>query len=137
MVGITTPVATSTDIGESIGGKLFGRNLLNDTTGADAMGLAADVPGTYTLLGRLKAVVEAVLSLAPTRNAFVITPSDTVALATIPRSVRVNAAGTVAYRTIDATADVTITALAGEVIPGRVQYLRATGTSATGFVGYA
>ena len=80
---------------------------------------------------------DAAALLVPARNDFAITPSDGAAITPLPRAVRVNVAGTVVYRSVDSAADVTINAAAGEVIQSRVQYIRATGTSATGFVGKA
>ncbi|WP_294390425.1 hypothetical protein [uncultured Sphingomonas sp.] len=142
MADFNSPLPAGTPIGTNISGKLHGNNLLNDTTGEDAMGLVTTSPGANTLLGRLKAIVTALAArlltdAGPASKAFAITPSDGTAISPIPRAVRVNAAGTVAFRASGSSADVTITAVAGEIIPVNIQYIRAAGTSATGFVGYA
>lgn len=137
MVDLTTPAPDGTIIGDMIDGKFHGRNLIKDSAGADAMGLVEATPAANTLLGRLKAIVDAILTIAPARNAFVIVKSDTNAISPLPRAVRVDVAGAVTYRAADSNADVTITALAGEVIQARVQYIRSTGTAASGFVGLA
>ncbi len=83
------------------------------------------------------AIQAATEAAQPARQSFTITPNDTTAITPLPRAVRVNTAGTVAYRAVDSAADVTVTVSAGETIPARIQYIRATGTSATGFVGHA
>jgi len=64
MADVTTPIPAGTAAGALIDGKLFGRNLLNDTAGADAMGLVADAPAANTLLGRLKAIAAGLAGLA-------------------------------------------------------------------------
>ena len=75
--------------------------------------------------------------IAPARNVYTITASDATAVSPLPRAVRVNVGGTFIFRTVDGISDVTITALAGELLNARIQYLRATGTTATGFTGFA
>lgn len=60
MVDVTTPVPDGTVIGVVIGGKMHGYNLLNDTAGADAMGLVTATPAANTMLGRLKAIETAI-----------------------------------------------------------------------------
>lgn len=56
-----TPVADGkTFAAKDIGGVLFAKNLLSDTAGADAMGLVDPNPAANTLLGRLKAIADAV-----------------------------------------------------------------------------
>lgn len=193
MADVTTPVPDATALGLLVAGRLLGFNLLNDTAGADAMGLVTASPAAFTLLGRLKAIsdntdgleslvtatntllttlggyqdgqegllgdlrtllttqatyldgLENLLTLGngsaelvtPARRSFAIAKHDTTAITPLPRAVRVDVAGTVTYRTVDDTADVTMTALAGEVIQARVQFIRATGTSASGFLGFA
>lgn len=47
----------------------------------------------------------------------------------------VSVGGTVAFRAIDSTADVSITAVAGTFYPIAIKFLRATGTTATGIIG--
>lgn len=68
---------------------------------------------------------------SPARKIFLITPHATNEIDPLPKAIRCNVAGTVAVRTIDSTADVSITMAAGEVLPIRAQYIRATGTTAT------
>lgn len=100
---------------------------------------AASLPlpsGAATAAG-LTAVQTAAEASQPATQAFDITPHATNAITPLPRAVRVNAAGTVTFRMSGSATDVTITALAGEIIPGRVQYIRATGTTAAGFLGLA
>jgi len=60
MTDATTPLDDGTAVGLLIGGRLFSFNLLNDVAGADAMGLVTGTPAANTLLGRLKAVADAV-----------------------------------------------------------------------------
>jgi hypothetical protein len=45
-------------------GILFAKNLLNDTAGADAMGLVDPTPAPNTMLGRLKTIADGVTALA-------------------------------------------------------------------------
>lgn len=75
------------------------------------------------------------LITSPGRNAFTITPHATNEISPLPRSVRFDGAGTVALRTVDGAADISITVAAGETLDWRIQYIRATGTTATGIVG--
>lgn len=66
------------------------------------------------------------------RNADPITISDTVALNPVPEKLLVCAAGNIVLRTMNSGADITITgATAGQILPLRAQYVRATGTTAT------
>ena len=82
MAGQTTPVANGTDIGDLIGGKLYGRNLINDTAGADAMGLVHATPAPLTLLGRLKAITDALLGATPAGENYIgKTGGDVVTIA--------------------------------------------------------
>ena len=72
------------------------------------------------------------------RHAFAITPSDTIALASIPDRVYVGAAGAIVGRTMDSSVDVTFSAVpVGAVLPARFQYIRATGTTASALIGMA
>lgn len=52
----TTPYPAGTNVSETINAKEYGRSLLADAAGADAMGLVATTPAANTLLGRLKAI---------------------------------------------------------------------------------
>ena len=67
----------------------------------------------------------------PAKKMFAITPDATAAVSPIPKAIRCDVAGTVALRAMGSAADVSITMAAGEVLPVRVQYVRASGTSAT------
>ena len=71
----------------------------------------------------------------PGRNAFAISPHATNEINPLPRAVRFDVAGTVALRTIEGTADVSVTVAAGETLDWRIQYIRVAGTTATGIVG--
>lgn len=142
MTANTTPLDTGTVVGETIGGKLHGYSLLRDTAGADAMGVAGATPGATTLLGRLKAIADAIAAafssdIGVTRNIFAITPHATNPVSPIPRLIRADGAGTITFRTIDATADVTMTVVAGERIEGRFQYIRVSGTTVATLHGFA
>jgi hypothetical protein len=56
---ITTPVADGQVLAlKDVGGVKFPQNLLNDITGADAMGVVGAAPAANTLLGRLKAIAD-------------------------------------------------------------------------------
>lgn len=65
------------------------------------------------------------------RRMYLITPHATNEVDPLPKAIRADTAGTVALRSIDATADVTINMAAGEVLPVRAQFIRAAGTTAT------
>ena len=65
------------------------------------------------------------------RSITAITPSDTAELATVPKAIRCDIAGTVAFRAVDDAAFVSITMAAGEVLPVRAAHIKATGTTAT------
>lgn len=68
---------------------------------------------------------------SPARNVFLIAPHATNPLPNIPKAIRCDVAGTIAFRAVDDAADVSMTMAAGEILPVRVQYVRATGTSGT------
>jgi hypothetical protein len=72
---------------------------------------------------------------SPSEFPFAITPSDTVALTHAIRGFSVAVGGTVKVTRLDGSTD-TLTLPAG-VCPARVLLIWATGTTATGFVGYA
>jgi hypothetical protein len=73
----------------------------------------------------------------PARAAFAITPSNDQPLAILPKAIIAGSAGTVALRAVDSPSDVTVALAAGQILPLRVLYVRAAGTSATGLVGLA
>jgi hypothetical protein len=71
----------------------------------------------------------------PARDAFPLTPSDTVAISPIPKGIFVGSGGTVTLRAIDGAADVTYRNLAdGSYIAVRAQFIRATGTTASNMI---
>lgn len=72
---------------------------------------------------------------SPADRHFAITPNDGADLAQLPRAVRVGGAGTLVMRD-EAGVDVTYAVDAGEVLPFRVVRVLATGTTATGLVGW-
>lgn len=75
---------------------------------------------------------------APARTAFAIVPSDTVALAVLPKALYVGTGGVVVLRSVDATGDVTLKNVAsGQILDIRASHVRATGTTAADLVGLA
>ena len=59
---LTTPVPDGATLAtKDLGGVHIPKSTIVDQTGADAMGIAADSPGATTLLGRLKAITDALL----------------------------------------------------------------------------
>lgn len=73
----------------------------------------------------------------PARRAFAVTPSDSAELAVLPKALLIGGAGAVVLRAVDSAADVTVAVQAGQLLPIRAQFVRATGTTATGIVGLA
>lgn len=73
--------------------------------------------------------------MATARNAVTVTPHDTNVLSPIPDALYVGGAGTVTLRARGSSADVVMTAVAGGHLLVQAQYVRATGTTATGIVG--
>jgi hypothetical protein len=73
----------------------------------------------------------------PARKVFAITPHASNEINPLPKSVRFNVGGTVAFRAVDSTEDVSVTVADGEQLDYRMQYIRATGTTATGILGAA
>ena len=72
------------------------------------------------------------------RNLFAITPSDSVALAVIPKALYVGVTGNVAIQAANDTAPVTLVGVpAGSILPIRAAYVLANGTTATSIVGLA
>lgn len=74
---------------------------------------------------------------SPARDAFAIAPSDSVALPILPKAILVGAGGTITLRAIDSGTDVAIETVAGQILPIRAEFVRATGTSAGSLVGLA
>lgn len=73
----------------------------------------------------------------PGREMFVITPHATDEIAPLPKAIRADDDGTIALRAVDSGADVTITVVAGEIIPVRAKHIRITGTTVTLIHGFA
>jgi hypothetical protein len=72
----------------------------------------------------------------PTRNSFVITPSDTNELPFVTRAIYVGGTGDITLRLADDTGSQIIKAVAvGSMLPLRVRQVFATGTGATLLVG--
>ncbi len=74
---------------------------------------------------------------SPARDAFAITPHDSNALTAVPKALLIGAGGALRFRAIDAIADVSVTVVTGQLLPVRVAYVRATGTTAGQIVGLA
>lgn len=75
---------------------------------------------------------------APSRSPYSVTPSDSVELPSIPKSLYIGTGGTVVLRGIDGAADVIFKNVAnGQTIDVCAQYVRATGTTATDIVALA
>lgn len=125
-----TPLGTGTNVSETIGQKEYGRSLLFDATGADAMGLVDANPAPLSFFGRLKAIYDAVLRTGPATRIFAIVPSDTQMVIPAPRALRVTVPGNLAVRGTD-TSPVTIPVIANELIPFSPAYVLQTGTTAT------
>ncbi|MEO1967215.1 MAG: hypothetical protein ABGW87_00700 [Sphingomonadaceae bacterium] len=90
------------------------------------------MPDTFDRFGHLADTL-----ISPARIAFTITPSDSINLDEIPKAFAVGSAGTIVVRAIDSSEDVSLTVVAGQIVPLRVSHVRASGTSVTGIVGFA
>ena len=73
----------------------------------------------------------------PARQATVVTPDNSVEIPTLPKGLLIGGAGTIVLRAVDSAADVSITVTAGQLLPIRAQFIRATGTTATNIVALA
>jgi hypothetical protein len=72
----------------------------------------------------------------PARSPFAVVPHDTNELTNIPKALYVGTGGTIILRGVDGSADVTFKNVAsGQILDIRVQYVRATGTTAPDIVG--
>lgn len=72
---------------------------------------------------------------APARRAVAVVPSDTAALAVVPKALFVGTGGTIVMRGVGDGADVTWRGVAsGTVLPFRASHVRATGTTAADLV---
>ncbi|WP_428970321.1 spike base protein, RCAP_Rcc01079 family [Sphingomonas sp. Xoc002] len=75
---------------------------------------------------------------APARAPFALVPSDTVALATVPKRLFVGTGGHVTLRGVDGVGDVTYRNVAsGVYLNVRPSHVRATGTTAADLIGEA
>lgn len=75
-------------------------------------------------------------AFAPSRAPFAIVPSDTQALALVPKGIYVGTGGDVVLRGIDGAADVTYRNLPdASYVAVRALYVRLTGTTASDLVG--
>lgn len=96
--------------------------------GSHPFGQVVEAPNPLTLLGRLKALLDAIL---PARMAYAVVPSDAVALDPVPRGIYVGTGGDVTIRPVGSAADVTYRNLTdSSYIAVRVSHVRATGTTA-------
>lgn len=72
---------------------------------------------------------------APARRAFAIIPHDSQPLPLVTKGLCVGMSGNIALRAIDSEDDVTLSVVAGQLLPIRITHIRATGTTASGLVG--
>ena len=72
---------------------------------------------------------------SPADKHFAITPSDSADLAILPRALRIGVAGDVAVTDLEGV-DVIYTCVAGELLLFRAVRVKATGTTATGIIGW-
>lgn len=73
----------------------------------------------------------------PARRAFAVTPSDAAELTLLPKALLIGGAGNVVLRPVDSPVDVSVAVVAGQIVPIRARYVRATGTTATAIVALA
>lgn len=73
----------------------------------------------------------------PARRAFAVTPSDAAELTLLPKALLIGGAGNVVLRAVDSPVDVSVAVVAGQIVPIRARYVRATGTTATAIVALA
>lgn len=74
----------------------------------------------------------------PARHAFPITPHATSEIDPLPKALFIGTGGDLVGRPAGSESDVTFKNLAsGQILPVRLQYVRASGTSATDIVGLA
>lgn len=136
MTAIGTPLPNGTDIAENIGGKAHSRALLMDPAGVDAMGVVGTAPAANTMLGRLKAIADAItdgliktISRAGSANSFkAITPSQTV-LNPVPWAIFVSTEGTITGEGADGNVE-TFPVDAKSILP--IKFRKITAATATG-----
>lgn len=142
MTAIKTPLGDGLDVAEDIGGKAHNRAIIMDTAGADAIGLVATAPAANTLLGRLKAIADAIAAMvtsltnaigvtASADSFFAITPGA-AALSTVPKAIYVTTGGTLIVKGADG-GGATFTVPDQSIIAIRPRYV--TGGTATGIIG--
>lgn len=73
----------------------------------------------------------------PARQAFAVTPHATNEVDPLPKALLIGGAGNIVLRAVDSAADVTIAVVAGQLLPIRAQFVRASGTTATGIIALA
>ncbi|WP_408585894.1 hypothetical protein [Novosphingobium sp.] len=74
---------------------------------------------------------------SPARQMFVITPHATNQVDPLPKAIRADGAGTITLQAADSVSDVTINVVAGEVVPVRARFVRASGTTVATIHGLA
>lgn len=84
---------------------------------------------------RFERALDAVSS--PARDAFAVNPHDTEPLPRLPKALLAGAAGTITLRAVDSPGDVTVSVAAGQLVPIRAAYVRASGTTANPIVALA
>ncbi|ODP39258.1 spike base protein, RCAP_Rcc01079 family [Sphingomonas turrisvirgatae] len=73
----------------------------------------------------------------PSRRVAAVTPHDSNALADVPKALYVGTGGNIALRAIDDSADVTFNNVPnGTILAVRASHVRATGTTASGIIGF-
>jgi hypothetical protein len=65
------------------------------------------------------------------RHAAVLTPSDAAPQPFVPRQLRIVAGGNIVVQFADSSTAITIAVTTGEMLPWRIKWLYATGTTAT------
>ena len=73
----------------------------------------------------------------PARAAYAVVPDDTAPLSRLPKALLIGVSGSIVLRAVDSDADVSMSVLAGQVVPIRAAYVRATGTTAGEIVALA
>ena len=74
----------------------------------------------------------------PASDCAAVLPSDSVALATVPKALYIGTGGSLVLRSLRGAADVTFLNVAsGQILPVRASFVRATGTTAANIVGLA
>lgn len=76
-------------------------------------------------------------SSAPSRAPYAVEPDDTRRLDPLPKALLIGGGGVLTMRGVDSAADISVPVVAGQVVPVRAAYVRATGTSATAIVALA